>query len=166
MGARDEAEARAAAAAAELKDTFALPLAAGLGADLDDRRQQIVDHAPVPGLDLDGDSHARSQRHILAVDVQRRAAQADDRREHQRLLPARRLARETALRPGRAGGPRIFEFDYVFGGEQTVKINDLLQIKALAGELHELAPSVREQVETTLRNIEIPEVRVAVRNSL
>jgi hypothetical protein len=69
-------------------------------------------------------------------------------------------------RPGHADGTRIFEFDHVFGGEKTVKVDDLLQVKVLAGELKELTPAVREQVEETLRDIEIPAVRVEVRNSL
>ncbi len=69
-------------------------------------------------------------------------------------------------RPGQAGGPRIFEFDHVFGGEKRVQVGDLLKVQIFSEELQGLAPAVREQVEETLRDVELPEVRVEIRESL
>jgi hypothetical protein len=69
-------------------------------------------------------------------------------------------------RQAAAGGTRIFELDHTFKGEKKIKVDDLLEINVFASELKELDPSVREQVEETLREVEIPEVRVDVRKSL
>lgn len=69
-------------------------------------------------------------------------------------------------RPGAAGNSRIFELDHVFHGDKKIQVDDLLEINVFASELKELDPSVREQVEETLREVEIPEIRVDVRKSL
>lgn len=70
------------------------------------------------------------------------------------------------LRPGKGGGTHLFELDHVFKGEKKIKVDDLLQINVFVAELRELDLAVREQVEETLREVEIPEVRVDVRKSL
>ncbi|MGE3315585.1 MAG: PDZ domain-containing protein [Planctomycetaceae bacterium] len=69
-------------------------------------------------------------------------------------------------RQGAAGGSRIFELDHTFKGEKKIQVDDLLEINVFSSELKELDPSVREQVEETLREVEIPEVRVDIRKSL
>jgi len=83
-----------------------------------------------------------------------------------RVQGAERGLHVSVLRPGAQGSVRLFELDHVFGGEKTIKVDELLEIKVLAGELQELSPAVREQVQDTLRHVEIPEVRVEVRDSL
>lgn len=70
------------------------------------------------------------------------------------------------LRPGKEGGIHLFELDRVYKSEKKIKVDDLLQINVFVAELRELDPAVREQVEETLREVQIPEVKVDVRRSL
>jgi len=82
-----------------------------------------------------------------------------------RIEAGNRAIRIIMLRLGEEGQLRLFELNHRFDRQQTLSANTVLAIEPFANELRQLTPSIRKKIESTLRQVRVPEIRVNVQNS-
>ena len=82
-----------------------------------------------------------------------------------RIDGGNRTLRIFMSRPAENGETRILEIDVRIDGGKPIDVGDLLEIDELTAELKQLTPAVRGKIETTLRRVRIPAIRLDVQNS-